>query len=130
MKKISTTIHINNDTSNPIAVDVTVTGDYEFLRGWDFEINEITRVELVISDKEGIDITKQVLSNSRAKALILSQVANEDDQIAEALDGDNDANEQIDEMREESLFEQAANIARSHAKIFYGIDLNGKNKAI
>lgn len=91
MRKI-TTIFINNETSNPISVDCTVSGE-----NGDYSIEDITRVGLVVGDKEEIDITKQVLSNKRALALITSQAADETDQIEEILTDNVDENVLIDE---------------------------------
>jgi hypothetical protein len=100
MKSTKTLIIIDRDSFNPIHVTATISGDYEFPRGWDFSIDKIHSVELVIGDKQGVDITKQVMSNARSLALIEAQVADEDEQIIEALEGLNDANVQIDEMLE------------------------------
>jgi hypothetical protein len=125
-KKIST-IFINNDTSNPISVDCTVVGEKE--NGmWSWSIENITRIGLVVSDKEEIDITKQIFSNKRALALITSQAASEEDQCIDILTDEPDVNPIIEEKKD-SLFEMACNITRAHAKAFYGIDLNGKGGA-
>jgi hypothetical protein len=82
----STTIFINNDTSNPISVDVVIVGEKHALNVWDWAIEKVTRVGLVIGDKEEIDITNKVLSSPRALALIKAQAASEDDQIIDALE--------------------------------------------
>jgi hypothetical protein len=100
MKSTKTLIIIDRDSFNPIHVTATISGDYEFPRGWDFSIDKIHSVELVIGDKQGIDITKQVMSNARSLALIEAQAADEDEQIIEALEGLRDENEEIDHMRE------------------------------
>jgi hypothetical protein len=94
MAKITTTIYINNDTTNPLAVDVTITAEKQPLNVWDYEI-KVNRVELVVGDKEGIDITKQL--TARAMALITAQVANEEDQINDALNEAEDENENVDQ---------------------------------
>lgn len=99
MKSTKTLIIIDSD-SNPIHVTATVSGDYEFPRGWDYEIEKIHSIELIIGDKVGIDITKQVMRDARALALITSQVGDKDDQIIEALEGLKDENEEIDQILE------------------------------
>jgi hypothetical protein len=88
----TTTIYINNYTPNPIAVECVIRGDR-----FDYEIYQIKSIELVVGDKEGINISRNIMSNKRALALITSQVAAEEDQIIEALKGE-DENVQIDEM--------------------------------
>lgn len=103
MTKVITTIQINNEASNPIAVEAAITGYHEYPGGWEWEIDEIKRVELVMGDKEGIDITRQVLSNKRALAILISQVGEEADQIADALNESEDENIQIDEIIERRL---------------------------
>jgi hypothetical protein len=123
MRKI-TTIFINNDTSNPISVDVVIAGEKHALNVWDWAIEKVTRVGLVIGDKEEIDITNKVLSNPRALALITAQAASEDDQVIDALEGSKDENVAVEE-KQDSLFEMMADITRAHAKAVYGIDLNG-----
>ena len=97
---MNTTIFINNDTSNPSAVGVTIDAYYDYPGGWEWSITSINSVELMIGDKEGIDITKQVLTNTRAKALITAQVADEDDQIVDALTENEDENIKTDELIE------------------------------
>jgi hypothetical protein len=119
MAKITTTIYINNDTTNPLAVDVTITAEKQPLNVWDYEI-KVNRVELVVGDKEGIDITKQL--TARATALITAQVNEEEDQINDAL---NEAEEP-----EPSLFDQMADVVRRTTKAMYGIDLNNGREAI
>lgn len=79
------TIFINNNTSNPIAVTAVISAEYEFGPGWEWSIDEIKSVELMLSDKEGIDITRQITTNPRALALLEAQVVNEDDQVIDAL---------------------------------------------
>lgn len=112
MRKV-TTIFLNSNSSNPLAVEISIIGEKENMQwSWSYDIN---RIELVIGDKEGIDITKQV--NNRALALITSQIDDEQDQIIEALEENKAPNK-------DSLFEMACNITRQHAKIHYGIDLN------
>jgi hypothetical protein len=123
MRKI-TTIFINNDTSNPISVDVVIAGEKHALNVWDWAIEKVTRVGLVIGDKEEIDITNKALSNPRALALITAQAASEDDQVIDALEGSKDENVAVEE-KQDSLFEMMADITRAHAKAVYGIDLNG-----
>lgn len=98
MAKITTTIRINNDTSNPIAVEAVIIGEESFPGGWDWEVQSIKSVELCLGDKEGIDITHKILTNPRAIALLTSQVADEDDQITEALAETVDDNIQIDQQ--------------------------------
>jgi hypothetical protein len=121
MCKIQTTIYVNNDTTNPLAVDVTINAEKQPLNVWDYEIS-INRVELVVGDKEGIDITKQL--TARATALIAAQVNEEEDQINDAL------NEAEEPEPQESLFDQMAGIVKAHAKAFYGIDLNNGREAV
>jgi hypothetical protein len=94
MAKVQTTIYINNDTTNPLAVSVTINAEKQPLNVWDYEIS-INRVELMISDKEGIDITKQL--TARATALITAQVNEEEDQINDALNEAEDENENVDQ---------------------------------
>jgi hypothetical protein len=120
----TTTIFINNDTSNPISVDVVISGEKHAFNIWDWAIEKVTRVGLVIGDKEEIDITNKVLSNPRALALITAQAASEDDQVIDALEGSKDENVAVEE-KQDSLFEMMADITRAHAKAVYGIDLNG-----
>jgi hypothetical protein len=80
-----TTVFINNNTSNPIAVECMIRGQKEN-GSWYWEIERIISVELSISDKVGIDITKQVLRDKRAEALLLNQVNDEADQIIESFE--------------------------------------------
>lgn len=99
MAKITTTIRINNDTSNPIAVNAVISGEYNHPSGWEWNIDKILSIELVIGDKEGIDITNKILlTNPRALALLTSQIADEEDQIVDALTEGEDENVQIDQQ--------------------------------
>lgn len=107
------TIFINSDTSNPISVDAVISAEKEN-GSWSWSIDELKRVGFVIGDKEEIDITK--LLTKKAVSLLTSQVADQDDQIIEAL-------EERKAPKKDSLFELACNITRQHAKIHYGIDL-------
>jgi hypothetical protein len=124
MPKIQTTIRINNDTSNPINVDCVIAGEKYALNMWAWEIEKVIRISLVVGDKEEIDITKTL--TPRAIALFTSQAGTEVDQIIDALEGNADENVAVEEKKEDSLFEMAANITRAHVKAVYGIDLNGK----
>jgi hypothetical protein len=103
MCKITTTITINADTSNPINVDCVIAGEKHAFNIWDWEIEKVKSVELVIGDKEGIDITKTL--TSRALALITAQAASEDDQIIDALEGNADENVLIDEQIARRVYE-------------------------
>lgn len=95
MKRLIATIRINNGTSNPIAVECVISASYEYGPGWEWSIEEIKSVELVIGDKEGIDITNKL--SARAKALLTAQIADEDDQIIDALTESEDENPVIDQ---------------------------------
>jgi hypothetical protein len=81
----NTTIYINNETSNPIAVEVLLNAEKEN-GSWNWSIEHVESVELVIGDKEGINITSKIRENKRAMALLISQVADQDDQIIDALE--------------------------------------------
>jgi hypothetical protein len=92
----STVIFLNNkgdNVTNPIHVSVTITAEKQPLNVWDYEI-KVNRVELVVGDKEGIDVTK--LLTPRALALITNQVSEEEDQINDVLNEADDENEQIE----------------------------------
>lgn len=119
---MNTTIFINNDTSNQIAVECSIRGQKEN-GSWYWEIERIISVELQLSNgAAGVDITNQL--TAAAKFCLLTQVNEQDDQIIDALE-----EEYITpKPQHDSLFEQFANITRAHAKIFYGIDLMGGGK--
>ena len=95
------TIYINADTSNPIAVEVILEAEKE-AGNWSWSISEIETVELIISDKEGVNITSRIKGNPRALALLTAQVADEQDQIISALTEGSDENEVIDQIRRAS----------------------------
>lgn len=78
------TIFINNDTSNPLAVECQISGEKEI--SWSWSIDKIISIEMMVSNKVGVDITKNILRDRRSEALILSQVSDEEDQIIEALE--------------------------------------------
>lgn len=82
---ITDTFFIDGDSKNPLAVKATLTAEYEYPAGWEWEVIRLHSVELMVGDKEGIDITKQVLSSARKTALITAQVANMEEKIFEAL---------------------------------------------
>jgi hypothetical protein len=96
----TTTIFINNNTSNPIAVGVTIEAEEMPVSGWSWTIEKINCVELVISDKVGIDITRQIQRDARALALLTAQLKEEDDQVIDFLTDERDVNEEIDELQE------------------------------
>jgi hypothetical protein len=126
MKKL-TTVFINNDTSNPIAVQCSIRAQKEN-GSWYWEIEKIISVELQLGNGAcGIDISDKILSRSLAIDLMLSQVNGQQDQIIDALEEERNSDKagEREQYKEESLFEMACNITRVHAKAFYGIDLNG-----
>jgi hypothetical protein len=82
-KKITNFFNISDET-NPLMVEATINAQLEE-GGWVWEVEAIHRIELVVGDKEGIDITKQIFSNPRALALVTSQVKDLDEQAYEAL---------------------------------------------
>lgn len=97
MAKVQTTIRINNDTSNPINVEVVLEGEKE--KGlWSWATPQVLSVELVVSDKEGVNITANFKNNPRALAFIAAQAGAEEDQVIDALEGTTDENVMIDEM--------------------------------
>jgi hypothetical protein len=116
MKK-QTTIFINNDTSNPISVQCVIEAEKEN-GNWQWYIDRIVSVGLVVGDKEEIDISPSFKNNPRAIALITSQVASEDEQIIDAFE---------DKKEDDSLFELLAESVRRYNKVFYGIDVKGGN---
>jgi hypothetical protein len=96
----STVIFLNNkgdEVTNPIHVSVTITAEKQPLNVWDYEI-KVNRVELVVGDKEGIDVTKQL--TPRAMALITAQVQEEEDQINDVLNEAEDENLIVEQMQE------------------------------
>lgn len=80
---LTDTFQIDGD-NNPLMVKATLCIEKED-DGYTWNVTHIHWVELQVGTKEGIDITRQVMSNTRAKALITSQVADQEDQIIEAL---------------------------------------------
>jgi hypothetical protein len=101
MRNINTTIQIGDGSYNTLFVTVNIVAEREGGQ-WTWEITSIVDVELQISNKVGVDITKQVLRDRRAAALILNQVADEQDQIVDFLNEGEDENEVIDKIRRAS----------------------------
>lgn len=92
-------ISINNDTSNPIMVEVSVNAEKE-CGLWSWEIDRIKSVELQLSNgAAGVDITHNILSDKFAVAAIEKQINDEQDQIVDALNSEDD-NAAIDQMLE------------------------------
>jgi hypothetical protein len=85
MKTTITQTFTTADDTNPLGIKCTIRAEKEFGLGWLWEVEKIHYVEVMISDKEGIDITAKVLGNPRALALIESQVLDMEDEIMEAL---------------------------------------------
>ena len=81
------------------------------------EVADIHSVEYQIFDKVGVDITPQVLNNKKLKGIL-------EDKLLETVEGD--AVEDLMPEKSSSLFEQMGDIAKAHAKIVYGIDLNNQ----
>lgn len=102
MPKVTTTIWINNDTSNPISVEAVIAGEKE--NGlWCWSVEHVKNIQLIVGEKENVDITSKLKNNSRALSLITSQVSEEIDQIIDALTGSNDENIFVDnELSEKS----------------------------
>jgi hypothetical protein len=127
MKTTITQTFTTADDTNPLGIHATISAEKEFGLGWLWEVEKIHYVEVMISDKEGIDITAKVLGNPRALALIESQVLDMEDEIMKALASREDKDEEPS-TEPKSLFEQVANMVRMDVKLRYGIDLNGGSK--
>jgi hypothetical protein len=84
MRKIRQFFNISNCDHNPLMVEATIVAELEN-NEWTWQVDQIHTVETVIANKEGIDLTRQVLSNPRALALITSQVSDCSEQVYEAL---------------------------------------------
>jgi hypothetical protein len=88
MKKLTSWFNITNDEKNPLMVNATISFAWDHdadPAGWYWEVDQIHGAELIICDKEGIDITRQLLNNDRAIKLVTEQVAECEDQIIEAI---------------------------------------------
>lgn len=83
MAKITETFQLS-DSLHPLMVNATL--EVELENGcFSWDVLSINWVELQVAEKEGVDITKQIFSNPRAKALIESDVAGCEDQIMQAF---------------------------------------------
>jgi hypothetical protein len=85
MKTTITQTFTTADDTNPLGIKATIRAEKEFGLGWLWEVEKIHYVEVMISDKIGIDITDMILNNRLALDKIESQVLDMEDEIMEAL---------------------------------------------
>lgn len=82
--KLTTSVQINDCENHPLLVnaDFMVTKESE---GYSWTIARINHIELVIGDKVGIDVTKQIEDDLQAFSIVAENAINCADQIYEAI---------------------------------------------